>query len=134
MATQGWPGELSEASMVADARSIALYAEITNDFNPLHLDAGFAAKTPFGKPIAHGTMSLALVWEAVRATFGDAAMPGEAEIRFSAPVPVDTRITARGHCIDGEAGRYAFEVVREDGTVALSGTMTVMRSGGGAAA
>lgn len=134
MAAAGWPERLTEASMVADARAIALYAEITRDFNPLHLDANFAAKTPFGKPIAHGTMSLALVWEAVRASFGDAAMPGEAEIRFSAPVPVDTRITARGHCIDDQAGRYAFEVVREDDTVALSGTITVMRRSGGAAA
>lgn len=134
MAAADWPEKLTEAHMVADGRSIALYAEITRDFNPLHLDANFAANTPFRTPIAHGTMSLALVWEVVRASFGDAAMPGEAEIRFSAPVPVDTRITARGHCIDDEAGRYAFEVVREDDVVALSGTMTIMRKGGGAAA
>jgi len=30
------------------------YADLTGDHNPVHLDDAFAAKTPFGRRIAHG--------------------------------------------------------------------------------
>jgi 3-hydroxybutyryl-CoA dehydratase len=120
-----WPARLTETTLTADAEAIRLYAEITNDFNPLHVNADFAAKTPFGRPIAHGTMSLALVWEAIGATFGDAARPGKAEIRFSAPVREGDVVTARGELVDADRGRYAFEVRNQEDSVALSGWVEI---------
>jgi acyl dehydratase len=39
----------------------ALFAEVTLDFNPLHLDDEFASESPFGQPIAHGLLGLSLV-------------------------------------------------------------------------
>ena len=33
------------------------FAEITGDWNPVHLDADFAAKTVFRQPIAHGILT-----------------------------------------------------------------------------
>jgi acyl dehydratase len=39
----------------------ALFAEVTLDFNPLHLDDEFASESPFGRPIAHGLLGLSLV-------------------------------------------------------------------------
>jgi 3-hydroxybutyryl-CoA dehydratase len=128
MNTMQWPARLSEARLEASPEAIRLYAEITNDFNPLHVDADFAAKTPFGRPIAHGTMSLALVWEAIGATFGDAARPGEAEIRFSAPVREGDVVTARGELVDPDSGRYAFEVRNQEDSVALSGWVEIART------
>jgi 3-hydroxybutyryl-CoA dehydratase len=37
------------------------FADLTGDFNPLHLDEEFAAQTPFGRPIAHGLLGMSLV-------------------------------------------------------------------------
>ena len=42
-------------------RDVFDFAELTGDFNPLHVDPKFARNTPFGRPIAHGLLGLSLV-------------------------------------------------------------------------
>ena len=37
------------------------YATASGDFNPIHIDAAFAATTPMGGTIAHGMLVLALI-------------------------------------------------------------------------
>ena len=37
------------------------FAELTGDKDPLHTDPTFAAKTPFGEPIAHGLLGLSFM-------------------------------------------------------------------------
>ncbi len=37
------------------------FADLTGDFNRLHLDEQFAADTPFGEPIAHGLLGLSVL-------------------------------------------------------------------------
>lgn len=40
---------------------IVMFAGMTGDYNPLHVDHDFAAQTPFRKPIAHGLLGLSWV-------------------------------------------------------------------------
>ena len=46
-------------------RDINLYAEVSGDFNPIHVDEAFAAQTPLGGTIAHGMLGpyLSRNWE-----------------------------------------------------------------------
>ena len=39
-----------------DEEAIALFARMTGDAHPLHYDAEYAKRTPFGKPLAHGLL------------------------------------------------------------------------------
>lgn len=39
---------------------VALFAGLSGDFNPIHVDHDFAARGPFGQPIAHGLLGLAI--------------------------------------------------------------------------
>jgi acyl dehydratase len=40
---------------------VVLFAGMTGDFTPLHVDHEYARQTPFGKPIAHGLLGLSVM-------------------------------------------------------------------------
>jgi acyl dehydratase len=89
--------ELRPVTKRIDRAAIRLYAEITDDFNPIHVDPDFAARSPMGGIIAHGLLSVNLVWQSVRASLGaDAVEDTALEIRFLRPVREDDVVTAGG--------------------------------------
>jgi 3-hydroxybutyryl-CoA dehydratase len=48
------------ASRTVDAGDVSLFAGLSGDFNPLHVDEEFARGTPFGGRVAHGILTLAI--------------------------------------------------------------------------
>lgn len=91
------PARLEPLTLVATADAIRAYSEITGDFNPIHIDPVFAATTPMGGIIAHGTMSLSLIWEALsRAVGPERIAKASFEARFLAPVRLDDLVTVDG--------------------------------------
>jgi 3-hydroxybutyryl-CoA dehydratase len=100
--------ELSPVSLTVDQEKITLYADVSDDYNPIHVDPGFAATTSMGGVIAHGTMSLNLIWQSILATFPDLAWKGVAlDVRFLRPVRLGDTITGGGRRLDDDG---AFEV------------------------
>lgn len=78
------------------AEKIHLYAQLTNDFNPIHLDPEFAAQTSMKGVIAHGTMSLALIWRLLRSEYGSERVAGaKLDVRFTKPVRIGDVLMAR---------------------------------------
>lgn len=122
------PRELASVSLVAGPDAVARYAEMTRDFNPIHLDPEFAAGTSFGRPIAHGTLGLNLVIEALERTFGALPRDVRVEVRFIAPVPVGTTIRAGGRLKDDATGTYEIFVETASGARAVEGTCTIGRA------
>lgn len=51
---------VSPARQVTEA-DVSQFADLTGDFDPLHVDKEFAKETPFRQPIAHGLLGLSLV-------------------------------------------------------------------------
>jgi len=119
------PQELQRTQLQAGPDAVNRYAALTADFNPIHLDAEFAAMTPFGAPIIHGTLGLNLIVESIERTFG--ALPPEVaiDVRFSRPVPVGTTVHAGGRLRDPETGTYEVFVETQDGERALEGTCVI---------
>jgi len=77
---------LEEVSMRVTQADIDIYAELTDDFNPLHVDPAFAATTPMGGTIAHGTLSVNLIWQSLARSLGAAALARiDLDIRFLKP-------------------------------------------------
>lgn len=53
-------GQRASFTKTITAADISNFIAITADVNPLHVDAGFSARTFFEKPIAHGMLSASL--------------------------------------------------------------------------
>ena len=123
------PPRLIESRLLVDRAAIRRYADVTQDFNPIHLDPEFAARTPMGGVIAHGMLSLSLIWQSLQATFGTAQMAGiTLDVRFIRPVREDDRVSATGARI-GETTTYDVwvRVERDVGApeTVISGTATL---------
>jgi 3-hydroxybutyryl-CoA dehydratase len=115
---------------------INLYAEASGDFNPIHVDESFAAKTPFGGTIAHGMLNLAYVSEMMTSAFGQDWLSGgklRAKFKESAR-PGDTlTINGRVNSIEQKDGvSYAncsFECRNQKGETVVAGETTARLSG-----
>jgi len=53
-------GDAVETRKTVAESDVYLFAGVTGDFNPLHVDEEYAKKTPFGARLAHGPLVLSL--------------------------------------------------------------------------
>ncbi|MEX1035502.1 MAG: MaoC family dehydratase [Sneathiella sp.] len=114
--------KLVESRLAVDHAAIAKYAKITNDYNPIHIDPEFAKKTPFGDVIAHGTMSLSLIWQSATRTFGaEAVSAAKLNVRFSKPVRNGDTVTAGGSQSAEDPNRYDVFVKTQNDDVVIKG-------------
>lgn len=113
---------LQTVSKRIDRAAIRLYASITNDFNPIHVDPEFARQTPMGGIIAHGMLSLNLVWQSLRASLGDDFATGAAlDVRFVRPVREDDVVTAGG---ERQGDGFDVWVRNQKGETVVAGQVT----------
>ena len=89
-------GQTASFEKSVEERDIQLFAAMSGDHNPVHLDAEYAAGTPFKERIAHGMFSGALISAAVACT-----LPGPGTIylgqtmKFTRPVKLGDTLTVR---------------------------------------
>ena len=88
-------GARAAMSKTITERDVLVFAELSGDKNPVHLDEAYARQTRFGKRIAHGAFSFALI-SAVLGT----ELPGPGSVylgqtlKFLRPVYFDDTLTA----------------------------------------
>ncbi len=111
---------------------INVYAEASGDFNPIHIDESFAAKTPLGGTIAHGMLSLAYVSEMMASAFGrNWLSEGKLRAKFKEPArPGDTlTVDGRVDCIekkdDVSYANCVFECRNQKGEMIVTGETIV---------
>ena len=101
---------------------VAAYAQLADDFNPLHLDEAFARTTAHGTRIAHGTLSLNLLWQAIAATYGLQALAGRSlDIRFVKPVHLDDVVHVGSADAPDADGRLEVWVKNQRGEAVITG-------------
>jgi NAD(P)-dependent dehydrogenase (short-subunit alcohol dehydrogenase family)/acyl dehydratase len=83
--------EISEADVLA-------FADSSRDWNPLHVDPGYAESTNYGRPIVHGAFQVAMASEMLGMHVpGERALLSSVTARFVAPLyyPCDVRVKGR---------------------------------------
>jgi len=75
------------------AELVNAFAQLSGDDNPLHVDESFARRTTFGRPVAHGMLSAALVSSVVGTQLpGPGALWFEQQFEFLLPVFVGDEV------------------------------------------
>lgn len=119
-------GDIAESAKTISEADVYLYAGITGDFNPAHVNEEYARNTFFKTRIAHGMLTAGLI-SAVLAN----QLPGPGtiylrqELSFLAPVMIGDTITARVEIIEilQEKNRIRFKTTcsNQNGNVVLDG-------------
>lgn len=99
------------------------FARLSGDDNPIHVDAAFAARTGFGRTVAHGMLLYSRVWALIVA-----ARPGgrhvSQSLMFPAPAYADEEL-AITITPKETATHYGIRVARvRDGAEVLTGECT----------
>jgi 3-hydroxybutyryl-CoA dehydratase len=119
----------SYAKTVTEA-DIVLFAGISGDTNPIHIDQTYAETTPFKGRIAHGMLSVGFI-SAVLGTRlpGPGAIYVSQNLRFKAPVRIGDTVTAQVTVTElvPERRRVTLETVCRVGeTVVIDGEASLM--------
>jgi 3-hydroxybutyryl-CoA dehydratase len=127
-------GETAEFSKTLTETDVALFSAISGDFDPMHVDEAYARSTPFGRRIAHGILSMALLSTVSamisrrareRGSRGASVSLGYDRIRFVKPVFVGDTLTARYTILELDSAsrrsRSKVEVFKDGGELAVVG-------------
>ncbi len=124
-------GDSASFTKTISETDVYLYAGISGDFNPAHVNQTEAEKGMFGKRIAHGMLSAGLI-SAVLGTLlpGPGTIYMGQELRFTKPVYIGDTITATATVAEmiPEKNRVKLETVctNQNGDVVIKGIATVM--------
>lgn len=89
-------GQNAEFTKTISSEDVARFAEITGDFNPVHLDEAAAAKSRFGGRIAHGVLTAGLISATLAGKLpGPGSIYLSQTLRFKGPVRIGDTVTAR---------------------------------------
>jgi len=88
-------GDDEKLSKTISESDLYLYAGITGDFNPVHINQSYAEKTHFKSRITHGLLSAGFISAAIGAILpGPGTIYLKQELNFIAPVYIGDIITA----------------------------------------
>jgi acyl dehydratase len=97
-------GDSAQFATTITESDIAMFCAVSGDFDPIHVDDEHARKTIFGRRVAHGILSMALLSTVSamisrraieRGSRGVSVSMGYDRIRFLKPVFVGDTLTAR---------------------------------------
>ena len=99
-------GQTARRSLTLTREHVETFARLTGDYNPLHFDEAFAARTRFKALVVQGGLTTGLLHALVAM---DLPGPGTVFLsqqwKFTAPVYVDDTITAEAEVVSVHASK-----------------------------
>ncbi len=124
-------GQTASVSKTISEADVYLFAGITGDFNPAHVNEKYASETRFGGRIAHGILSAGLISAVIGMQLpGPGTVYVGQNLKFLAPVHIGDTVTASVTVKEMDTGRnrVVLETVctNQDGKRLISGEALVM--------
>lgn len=122
-------GDFEEYRKTVTETDVVLFAGLTGDNNPMHIDEEFASQTRFGSRIIHGMLTASFLSSVI-----GMKMPGPGciymgqNIKFLKPVHIGETVTARATIIEMFPEKQRIKLLTEcivRGVVVLTGDALV---------
>lgn len=110
---------------------VYMFAGISGDFNPVHVDKTYAEKSIFGKQIAHGILVSGLISNVIGMKLpGTGTIYMEQDVKFLKPVYIGDTVTAKvsvDEIINEQKGilRLTTQVVNQNDDIVIDGYAVV---------
>lgn len=126
-------GEYVDAIKVITDETVKRYAELSGDYNPIHLDEDYAKKTTFKKKIAHGMLIGGYISKIIGMQLpGNGAIYLSQNFKFVRPVFIGDRIRIHVEIVDIIEDKYIIletKVFNEAGKLCVDGEAKVKKEG-----
>jgi len=123
-------GQAAEMSKTVSESDVYLFAGITGDLNPAHVDEEYAKGTFFKQRIAHGLLSAGFISAVIAAKLpGPGSVYIGQSLKFLAPVYIGDTVTARVEAIEVNVNKNRLRLrttcTKQDGTMVIDGEAVV---------
>lgn len=124
-------GQFAEFSKTVTESDVILFAGITGDFNPAHIDEVQASRSRFGGRIAHGMLSAGFISACIAMRLpGPGTIYLTQSLTFTRPVKIGDTVTARVEVLEWTGGtrraRLGTTCRNQRGEVVIEGEALVM--------
>jgi len=107
-------GDIKSITVQVTDKMVRQFAEMSGDFNPVHMDEEHAKHTRFGRRIAHGMISGALISRALAMELGPGGIYLSQTLKFLQPIFIDDTVTVQ----------LLVKTIRDKGIVMIETTVT----------
>jgi len=127
-------GDSAEMAKTVTEADIALFAGVTGDFNPVHVDAVAASQSRFGERIAHGMLSAGFISAVIAMRLpGPGSIYLSQSLRFTKPVRIGDTVTTRVEVVEVMAPKRRLRLAtvcrNQNGETVVEGEAVVMVDG-----
>ena len=127
-------GQAAEMAKTVTEADIAMFAGVTGDFNPVHVDAVAAAQSRFGERIAHGMLSAGFISAVIAMRLpGPGSIYLSQTLRFTKPVRIGDTVTTRVEVVEVVAPKRRLRLAtvcrNQNGETVVEGEAVVLVDG-----
>ncbi len=117
--------EFPSVSEAVSQETINDYADLSGDYNPIHVDEAAGAASEFGGTIAHGPIALQTFFRSLTEWLGETAPPAGTEVKVVFRAPTRPGDTIHCELREQEGSEITTECVNQDGTVVIGAKTTL---------
>ena len=119
-------GQVIVAKRTFTQENFNLFAELSHDDNPIHVDPAFAATTRFGGTVAHGMMLYGMILGVLSENFSNVRQL-EQDLIFPKPTYANMEVTLRLEVteVQDKRARLSTTITRPDGENSCEGSMLI---------